>query len=277
MSHVPAMQPASDFAPQALAIRHCSGFEELDACVELQIATWGYGDMDVVPRRLFLLAQKIGGQVIGAFDGAFDKDRLAGFAMALPGVDARAAAYLHSHMLAVDPEYRNRGLGAALKLAQRDDALARGLTRMEWTFDPLEIKNAWLNIHKLGAVVSRYTPNFYGVSSSRLQAGLPTDRLRAEWHLASRWVEGERSVATWKTIETIKLPRAVAEWKQQPDAEGQLAELQADIRKRFLRAFERGLAVADFARDDQGNGIYQLTEQHQLAPYLEKTDQPRPL
>ena len=273
MSHVPAMQPASDFAPQALAIRHCSGFEELDACVKLQIATWGYGDMDVVPRRLFVLAQKIGGQVIGAFDG----ERLAGFAMGLPGVDVRGKAYLHSHMLAVEPEYRNRGLGAALKLAQRDDALACGLTRMEWTFDPLEIKNAWLNIHKLGTVVSRYTPNFYGVSSSRLQAGLPTDRLHAEWHLASRWVEGARLSAQWDTVETISLPRAVAEWKQRPDATGKLASLQTDIRERFLRAFERGLLVADFVRNDQGNGIYKLTEQHQLAPYLEKTDLSRPL
>ncbi len=252
---------------RSLTLRPCSGFEELDACVELQIATWGYGDMDVVPRRLFLLAQKIGGQVIGAFDAG----RLAGFAMALPAIDAEGRPYLHSHMLAVLPEYRDQGLGRALKLAQREDALARGIARMDWTFDPLEIKNAFLNIHKLGAVVRRYSPNFYGVSSSRLQAGLPTDRLHAEWWLGSpRVAQAVAGAATSGHAggETIEVPAAAGAWKQQTGSDAarltDLRELQAQIRAGFLEAFGRGLAIRGFHRDQSGNGIYQLVEWQRL-------------
>ena len=102
-------------------------------------------------------------------------------------------------MLAVREGYRNRGVGAQLKLEQRREALKRGIRHMEWTFDPLEIKNAYLNIHKLGAIACRYEEDFYGVSSSRLQGGLPTDRLVAEWRLDSPRVEaileGSRAAA----------------------------------------------------------------------------------
>src|SRR5437660_8839689 len=91
-------------------------------------------------------------------------------------------------MLAVRSCYRNLGLGRRMKLAQRDDALARGFELMEWTFDPLEIKNAYLNLEKLGAIARRYNINQYGMSSSALQGGLPTDRLVAEWWLRSRRV-----------------------------------------------------------------------------------------
>src|SRR5580698_8594967 len=180
-----------------IVIRECRGFEELQACVDLQIEVWGYSDGDVIPRRVFLVAQKIGGQAIGAFDvgnddGQGDADSMVGFAFALPGVKTGAASrsgrpesYLHSHMLAVKEGYRNQNIGARLKLAQREDALKRGIERIEWTFDPVEIKNSFLNIHKLGAIVRRYEENFYGVSSSRLQGGLQTDRLVAEWWIAS--------------------------------------------------------------------------------------------
>src|SRR5205807_6359307 len=134
------------------------------------------------------------GQVIGAFDG----DLVIGFAMAFPGYKA-GRPYLHSHMLAVLPEYRNAGLGRRLKLAQRQEALSRGFDLMEWTFDPLEIKNAHLNIVRLGAIARRYQPDFYGPSSSPLQGGLPTDRLYAEWWLRSprvRSVLGEEPAAS---------------------------------------------------------------------------------
>ena len=166
-----------------IVIRECRGFVELQACVDLQIEVWGYSDGDVIPRRMFLVAQKIGGQVIGAFEAGNrdqgtgnseaqfsdqgDASSMVGFALALPGVktgaesrSGRPESYLHSHMLAVREGYRNQSIGAKLKLAQRDDALARGIDRMEWTFDPVEIKNAFLNIHKLGAIVRRYEEVF---------------------------------------------------------------------------------------------------------------------
>ena len=164
----------------AIRIASLHQLDEFQSCVDLQLAVWGYSDGDLIPRRMFLLADRIGGQVLGAFDG----DKIIAFAMALPGF-RNGQPYLHSHMLAVLPEYRNLGLGRRMKLAQRDDAIARGFELMEWTFDPLEIKNAHLNIARLGAICRRYYPDFYGPSSSPLQGGLPTDRLYAEWWLRS--------------------------------------------------------------------------------------------
>src|SRR3954447_18518362 len=165
-------------------IRACKDIRELEACVALQKEVWNFDDVDLIPLRLFVVATKIGGQVIGAFDG----DDLVGFAMSIPGA-RNGNPNLHSHMLAVRESFRNTGLGRKLKLAQRDDALDRGIGLIEWTFDPLEIRNAWLNIERLGAIARRYNPNQYGMSSSPLQGGLPTDRLVAEWWLDSRRVQ----------------------------------------------------------------------------------------
>lgn len=280
---MPSTNSTTFTTPQGreILIRHCSGFEELDACVQLQIDVWGYSDGDVIPRRVFTVTQKIGGQVLGAFDvtgGRGDvSEHLVGFAMALPAVrenpppnageglngapDAGLEAYLHSHMLAVNPEYRNSGIGRRLKLAQREDAVARGFRLMEWTFDPLEIKNAFLNIHRLGAIVRRYTPNFYGVSSSRLQGGLPTDRLHAEW-----WMQSERvkAVLAGKATEpvrveqTITVPREIYEWKSSAADHTRALEVQTGNRQLFLDAFARGLAVIGFRTDAKGNGTYEL-------------------
>lgn len=254
-----------------IVIRGCKGDDELEACVQMQIAIWGYDQSDVIPRKAFLVMQKIGGQVIGAFDterpGAApngSRESLVGFAMSLPGVKTGAGnpqAYLHSHMLAVRPEYRNRGLGAQLKLEQRREALERGIRRMEWTFDPLEIKNAYLNIHKLGAVVRRYCVNFYGVSSSRLQAGLPTDRLVAEWCLDSGRVTGileGRPRPTYTIEERIQVPAAIYRWKASEQDWDRAAEVQLENRRRFQEAFAQGLAVLGFVRDEEGNGVFEL-------------------
>lgn len=259
-----------------IVIRECRGFEELQACVDLQIEVWGYSDGDVIPRRMFLVAQKIGGQVIGAFDtergnrNDGDASSMVGFALALPGVKigaesrtGRPESYLHSHMLAVREGYRNQSIGARLKLAQRDDALVRGIDRMEWTFDPVEIKNAFLNIHKLGTIVRRYEENFYGASSSRLQGGLQTDRLVAEWWIRSprvvAAVNGQRAVLVGtETGETIEVPAAIYEWKAEESQRHLAQAVQAENRARFQEAFAHGLAVTGFSRDGEGNGTYHL-------------------
>jgi len=258
-----------------IVIRECRGFEELQACVDLQIEVWGYSDGDVIPRRVFLVGQKIGGQVIGAFDTALDgvpengdASSLIGFAFALPGAktgrqsrSGRPESYLHSHMLAVRESYRNQNIGARLKMAQRDDALARGIERMEWTFDPVEIKNSFLNIHKLGAIVRTYTSNFYGVSSSRLQGGLPSDRLHAEWYLRSARVRAVLAGAPLSppNIEaTILVPHQVGEWKSSETDADRARTVQTENRQRFQAAFHRGLAVVGFHRDTQNNGIFEL-------------------
>jgi len=246
-----------------IVLRGCQGLDELGSCVQLQIDTWGYNDGDVVPRRLFVIAQRIGGQVVGAFAG----DKLIGFAMSLPGVKVAKktglapTAYLHSHMLAVTPEYRNRGIGRRLKLFQREEALKRGIFLMEWTFDPLEIKNAFLNIHRLGVIVRSYTPDFYGVSSSRLQGGLATDRLHAEWCMDSDRVKATLNgapIAPLEIQETIMVPKAIAQWKASAEGVSRARAVQADNRNRFLNAFARGLAVTGFQVDAEGNGTFEL-------------------
>ena len=254
-----------------ITIRHCTGFDDFDACVQLQIETWGYDETELIPRKTFLLAQKIGGQVVGAFDTVHSEDHtsqpreaMVGFAMSLPGVKTDGGAarpYLHSHMLAVREGYRNRGLGVRLKREQRLEAVSRGIFHMEWTFDPLEIKNAFLNIHRLGAVVRQYRPDFYGVSSSRLQGGLPTDRLVAEWELVSPRVEAILSghpAAVHHIEERILVPAAIYQWKASSANRDRALAVQLENRRKFQEAFSRGLAVVGFSLDAEGNGIFEL-------------------
>jgi predicted GNAT superfamily acetyltransferase len=251
-------------ASPRIRIAAITELDDCERCVEIQLAVWGYSDGDVIPKRVFIVARAIGGQVIGAWAGR----ELAGFAMALPGYrDGRA--YLHSHMLAVLPEYRNAGLGRRLKLAQRDDALARGIERMEWTFDPLEIKNAHLNIARLGAIARRYLPDFYGPSTSSLQGGLPTDRLVAEWWLNServRRIIGDETPAqpqkdsqpSHNVLERIEVARAVSDWKQDPQRRKLAEQLQSSNRKALQAAFARGLAVIGYERTAADDGRFLL-------------------
>ena len=273
----------------SIEIRACEGLDELEACVRLQVETVGVRCVGCdSARRAYLVAQKIGGQVLGAFDGErknkvgelAGKGRaekgieggavvgrpgeLVGFAFSLPGVKSNkgiASPYLHSHMLAVKESYRNRGIGVQLKLAQRREALARGIRVMEWTFDPLEIKNAFINIHRLGAVVSTYRPNFYGLSSSRLQGGLQTDRLVAEWYLDSPRVRSrfeEHPTEKYVIERRIVVPAAVSEWKSEVASRGRAEAVQLENRRKFLEAFSEGMTVLGFLRDADGNGVFEL-------------------
>jgi predicted GNAT superfamily acetyltransferase len=238
--------------------------DDFQSCVDLQLAVWNYTESDLIPRRMFLLADRIGGQVLGAIDDA-QGGKIAGFAMALPGYRA-GRPYLHSHMLAVLPEYRNLGLGRRLKLAQREDALARGFELMEWTFDPLEIKNAHLNIARLGAICRRYQPDFYGPSSSPLQGGLPTDRLYAEWWLRSPRVllhlrEGAARSETRnrsKVVEEVLVQHHVSQWKQELASRERAMQAQRETREGLQSGFSRGLAVVDYRRESNGDGRFLL-------------------
>jgi predicted GNAT superfamily acetyltransferase len=173
---------------QVRALTQHSDFEE---AVRLQQEIWGFTDIELLPVRLFVVATKVGGQAFGAFDG----DRMIGFCLAIPGLKAGGGYYLHSHMLGVLPQYRNTGVGRMLKIEQRNDALSRGIELIEWTFDPLEIKNAFFNMERLGAIARRFLPNQYGTTTSHLHGGLPTDRLVAEWWIGSArvksMIEGE--------------------------------------------------------------------------------------
>lgn len=242
---------------RAICVRSLTELDEFEQCVRLEEAIWGYDPSDMIPRRVFLLASRIGGQVLGAFEG--EGNAPVGFAMALPGFRS-GHAYLHSHMVGVLPEYRNRGIARALKLAQREDAVQRGFELMEWTFDPLEIKNAHLNIAKLGAIVRRYKHDFYGPSSSPLQGGLPTDRVYAEWWLRSKRVEralcGE--TAAVEVLEEVDVPAEIYAWKASSAERGRAREVQARNAADLESAFGRGLAVLGYRCGAGGDGTFLL-------------------
>lgn len=237
-------------------LRRCHGIEEFRACVALQKEVWNFTDAELVPLRMFVVADKVGGQVMGAFDGG----TMIGFALSVPGTRT-GHIYLHSHMLAVRKEYRNSGLGGRLKMMQRDDALSRGIELIEWTFDPLEIKNAYLNVEKLGAIARRYNINQYGITSSPLQGGLPSDRLIAEWWLKSKRVqillENGKNPAIQAEV-GIPVPAQIYDWKAAAETRGKAQQVQAQNREQFLRAFGHGLAVLGYERDVEGNGKFLL-------------------
>lgn len=239
-----------------IKIRPCRTIDEMNECVIIQAEVWGFQGSDIIPRRMFVVASKVGGQVIGAFDGT----KMAGFAMAIPGIKD-GSAYLHSHMLAVREPYRDAGIGRRLKLAQRDEAMIRGITLMEWTFDPLELKNAFLNIVRLGAIVRCYTRSFYGNTSSALQAGLPTDRLHAEWWLTSQRVQFHIAgqPGHYEEIRRVVVPADVAEWKRTDATRDRARAVQMRIADEFESAFRQGLAITGFHRDET-SGVYSLGE-----------------
>jgi predicted GNAT superfamily acetyltransferase len=241
---------------EALQVRRCSSLEDFNACVDLQREVWGFSDLDLVPLRVFSVASKIGGQVIGAWDA----NTMVGFALSLPATHRRYP-YLHSHMLGVKESYRNTGLGRRIKLFQREDAIALGYDLLEWTFDPLEIKNAYFNLERLGAIARRYNLNQYGITTSPLQGFLPTDRLVAEWWLRSKRVESLLSsghLPGFQPEVQINVPAEIYAWKAAEETRPKAAAVQACNREMFLDAFAEGLACLGYGRDDDGSGVFLL-------------------
>ncbi len=235
-------------------LRTCHSVEDMRSALALQRTVWGFSDVELVPVRIFVVGEKIGGHILGAFDG----DHMVGFAFGLPGF-RNGHAYVHSHMLAVLADYRNTGVGRALKLFQREIALKQGFELIEWTFDPLEIKNAYLNIEKLGAIARRYTLNQYGITTSPLQAGLPTDRLYAEWWLKSNRVRSllEKGNCPAGRIEAhIDVPAEIYDWKAAKNPRA--AQVQARNREQFLKHFKNGLAILGYERNENGDGRFLL-------------------
>jgi predicted GNAT superfamily acetyltransferase len=162
-------------------------------------------------------------------------------------------------MLGVLSAYRNTGVGRQLKWKQRDYALERDINLIEWTFDPLEIKNAFFNIERLGATARRYTHNQYGTTSSHLHGGLPTDRLTAEWWIGSPRVQAiaNNQPAQRPLPEAeIRIPMEIGDWKREKPERA--LSVQSSIAEQFDRYFRAGLAVTGFDRDED-SGTYQLS------------------
>jgi predicted GNAT superfamily acetyltransferase len=255
------MSDAAATVQQNIVVRNAEDSSDFGLGVALQQAIWGYAALDTVPDQMFVVAKKTGGQALLAFDG----DTAVGFALAFVALKD-GITYLHSHMVGVLAEYRDRGVGRLLKLAQRDDALARGIDLIEWTFDPLQLKNARFNIARLGAIVRHYIPNLYGRTSSPLHGGLPTDRLVAEWCVRSRRVENAvsdlPSLVTGVKAERIAIPGDVRELCQtRPD---EAKEIQSRVRMRFEQLLDAGYAATGFEfnklnnSDNKEEGVYLL-------------------
>ena len=230
---------------KVIEIRQLFQLDEFRDVVRLQQEIWGFADVEVLPLRFLVVASRIGGHVFGAYDGA----EMIAFCFAIPGIKPGNKPYLHSHMLGVLAEYRDSGIGRKLKLRQREEALSRGLTLIEWTFDPLELKNAYLNIVKLGAIVRRYSENQYGLTASPLHGGLPTDRCYAEWWLTEDREKGRH------IVERISYPADIARIRSEDNARAR--EIQRANAVKFQSAFARGLAVTGFERWDT-EGTYLL-------------------
>jgi predicted GNAT superfamily acetyltransferase len=227
-----------------IKVRPLIELAEFREAVRIQRIIWGFEDLELLPVRLFVVAEKVGGMVLGAFDG----DDLIGFCLAIPGI-RDSTIYLHSHMLGVLKEYRDAGAGRLLKFAQREAALARGIDLIEWTFDPLDIKNAYFNIERLGVIVRRFVRNQYGITTSPLQAGLPTDRCIAEWHLT-------RQRDAVPVVASISVPAEIAAIKQTNLTRAR--EIQQRVAAEFLDHFSRNLAVTGFERSHAA-GAYLLS------------------
>ena len=173
------IQPLANMHAEAggVRIRELASADEYRAAVALQIETWGGESRDIVPSSLMQVAAHIGGLAIGAFS---DDDVLLGFAFSLHG--QRGGDPVHwSHMLAVHRDARGAGIGRRIKEWQRAELARRGVGRLFWTFDPLQARNAHLNLNRLGVQVLEYVVNMYGSTTSRLHHGMETDRLIVSW------------------------------------------------------------------------------------------------
>ncbi len=230
-------------------IRLCSSLEDFAACLQMQREVWQFADLDITPLRSFIITKNSGGFTLGAFSNTDEK--LLGFAHALAAFDDKSKPYYYSHMLAVDPALQNSGLGLKLKFAQRDFALQHEIELMVWTFDPLQSRNAHLNINKLGGVVRKYHVDYYGnYSSSTLHRGLDTDRLLVEWWLNSARVksivESKIQSEASATVARVTIPFDLEKLKTQNLEEARTWQRQ--VRENFQTHLKNDLFCAGFER-----------------------------
>lgn len=231
-----------------IEIHQLKQLDEFAAVVKLQREIWGFDDVELLPRRLFVVADKIGGQVLGAFDNG----KMVAFCLGIPGLKTGGKYYIHSHMMGVLPAYRNGGLGKRLKLEQRTWAMSHDVDLIEWTFDPLQLKNAFFNIERLGVIIRRYVHNQYGTTSSILHGGLPTDRLVPEWWIRSPRVE---ALIAGKEFKRAAIEARITVPVHLDPAHAR--EIQKSIGDQFDQHFRAGLAVIGFEKAED-SGTYLL-------------------
>lgn len=259
--------------------------EEIQGVEQLQKDVWGFSDREIIPMQQLIPATELGGILIGGFH----QGTLAGFVYGFLGRE-HGRLVLHSQMLAVDRAHRNAGLGRALKLAQREQALAAGIDRITWTFDPLQCPNAHFNFARLGALCDTYRVNFYGECTSSFLHQTGTDRLWMTWPITSprvahRLRDGlDQEELLWKLNEASVVlapiggngpgPRPEgfgAPWLriELPDAavrDSSLArEWRAATRAAFRRAVDEGYVVTEYCRLPGGGYLLEKGAREELA------------
>ncbi|HWF85823.1 MAG TPA: hypothetical protein VG222_13285 [Vicinamibacterales bacterium] len=271
----------------SFTFRDLTTLDEFAQVVALEREIWGPGYDEVVPVPILAVSVHRGGILIGAFDG----DRMIAFVYSLPGIkDGRPTQW--SHMAGVVEAYRSAGLGRALKVQQRERALAMGLDLIEWTYDPLQAMNAHLNFTKLGVVCEEYAVNIYGESSSPLHRGNPTDRFVAEWWIREPHVERRLSPSSLVPLRSHEVDEAApanhvvrsGEWLECADVDASLDARRVTVhipmgftemlsgapecarrwrmatREIFTAYFGRGYKAVEFFLDREAHqGAYLLT------------------
>ena len=192
-----------------IAIRECVSVEDFQQCIELERAVWRDADIGIMPMRLYMISRTCNAPTIGAFESS---GRLVGFVHTMIALIDKRVAY-HSHLAAVVEDLRHQDIGFRMKLAQREHAIKSGVSLIIWTFDPLQSRNAHLNINKLGTIIRRYEVNYYGEGlSSVFDAEVPSDRVFAEWWVSSPHVEsvlaGNRSRLD-EPVDSVVIPEDI--------------------------------------------------------------------
>ncbi|MDQ3749019.1 MAG: hypothetical protein M3367_08420 [Acidobacteriota bacterium] len=233
-------------------IRECVSIEDLSECVALQREVFVLPEIEISPVRHLIVTKNAGGFTLGAFAGK----KLVGFVLSVAAFVGRER-FFYSHMTAVKKAFQSHGIGAKLKWAQREQALAKGVNFIKWTFQPVQARNAFFNLEKLGAIARHYEPNFYGTDYSTTgdqsaKIGLDSDRLFAEWHLVSekvkRLAKGENFVETDEIVKSIVIPM---DWNNlvKTNLQKAIAE-QTRVKGEFQKAFAENLICKGFERSE---------------------------
>ncbi len=234
-----------------IEIRECAEAAEFDACIALQREVFNLPDLELSPRRHMIVTRYAGGWTLGAFH----REKLAGFVLSVPGFRGEERIF-YSHMTAVGKEFQNYGIGAKLKWAQRARALAENVRFIKWTFEPVQARNAYFNLMRLGVALRLYVPNFYGTDYNAAPgvkaAGFDSDRIFADWALDSENVVNAAKGIQPRLPEPVRKIVIPADWRGLllNDPEKARAE-QLRIREEFAAAFNKGLTCKGFERDEE--------------------------
>ena len=244
---------STDKTRPRVEIHEVSTIDEFDACIKLQREVFGLPDLEISPRRHLIVSNRAGGWTLGAFAGG----KLIGFVHHLAAVkDDYIFGY--SHMMAVDVEFQNQGVGAQLKWAQRARALSEGRDYIKWTFEPMRARNAHFNLNRLGVMVREYAVNFYGTDYSTDPAekgtvsGLDSDRLFASWDLNDPRVE---ALSHREAVEFAEAERAIEIPADFPallkrDPESARREV-VRVRDEFVQTLKEGFVCRAFDRNSE--------------------------